>query len=235
MGEQLVEQFRNIGVIIENPDQYVTEKQKKDLLVYLENKYNKREKIVKNERWLTLKRKKITKINVKGKNTIVITKRNHTYVKSDPYINNLKNAEKTVENISSKTKKNLSERITSGSKKIAAEEIQLKKNSMQLNNSKKEVKKQEEKSNAKKINAESSISKKKIDKKRKEKDILKKENLENLKENPKKVFKGKSSVHKKRSTENKLDDNKKINSKNRTSTISLENRSSEKKFSRNAV
>lgn len=86
--EQLVEQFRNIGVTIENSNQYVTEKQKKDLLVYLENKYNKREKIVKNERWLTLKRKKITKINVKGKNTIIITKRNHTYVKSDPYLEN---------------------------------------------------------------------------------------------------------------------------------------------------
>merc|ERR1712187_1062100 len=42
------------------------------------------EKVVKNERWLTLKRKKITKINTKGKNTIVITKRNHTYVKSEP-------------------------------------------------------------------------------------------------------------------------------------------------------
>jgi len=84
--QQIVEQFKCIGISIENTNQNITEKQKKDLLIYLENKYNKKEKVIKNERWLTLKRKKITKINVKGKNTIIITKRNHTYVKSDPIV-----------------------------------------------------------------------------------------------------------------------------------------------------
>lgn len=82
--KQLIEQFQHLGIVIKNTDQLITEKQKKDLLNYLENKYSKKEKIIKNERWLTLKRKKITKINIKGKNTIIITKRNHTYVKSDP-------------------------------------------------------------------------------------------------------------------------------------------------------
>merc|ERR1711990_77636 len=81
------------GINIENSSQLITEKQKKDLLNYLENKYNKKEKVIKNERWLTLKRKKITNINVKGKKTIIITKRNHTYVKSDPSLksDNIKN------------------------------------------------------------------------------------------------------------------------------------------------
>ena len=79
----------------------ITETEKKDLLAYLENKYSKREKIVKNERWLTLKRKKITKINIKGKNTIIITKRNHTYVKSDPSLHE-NETNLSVNNISSK-------------------------------------------------------------------------------------------------------------------------------------
>jgi len=84
--KQLIEQFKHIGVNIKDSAEFITEKQKKDLLNYLEKKYSKKEKIIKNERWLTLKRKKITNINIKGKNTIVITKRNHTYVKSDPLI-----------------------------------------------------------------------------------------------------------------------------------------------------
>ena len=101
---QLIEQFKNIGIDIKDKYQKITEKEKKDLLIYLENKYSKREKIVKNERWLTLKRKKITQINIKGKNTIIITKRNHTYVKSDPNLK-IKNQLDDKDNIEIKKKK----------------------------------------------------------------------------------------------------------------------------------
>lgn len=100
---QLIEQFKNIGIDIKDKYQKITEKEKKNLLIYLENKYSKREKIVKNERWLTLKRKKITQINIKGKNTIIITKRNHTYVKSDPNLN-IKNQLDNKNNIETKKK-----------------------------------------------------------------------------------------------------------------------------------
>merc|ERR1712178_98834 len=82
--KQLIEQFKNIGIDISHKKHEITIDQKKNLINYLESKYSKKEKVVKNERWLTLKRKKITNINIKGKNTIVITKRKHTYVKSDP-------------------------------------------------------------------------------------------------------------------------------------------------------
>jgi len=102
---QLIEQFKNIGIEVESLSQEITEKQKKDLLIYLENKYSKKEKIIKNERWLTLKRKKITKINMKGKNTIVITKRNHTYVKSNPSLK--QEIDKKIKDESIKLKNNM--------------------------------------------------------------------------------------------------------------------------------
>jgi len=101
--KQLIDQFKNISVNINESSNFITEKQKKDLLNYLEKKYSKKEKIIKNERWLTLKRKKITNINVKGKNTIVITKRNHTYVKSDPIMqDDVQNEQKHHNNVDSK-------------------------------------------------------------------------------------------------------------------------------------
>jgi len=55
---QLIDQFKKIGIEVCSISQEITEQQKKDLLDYLENKYSKKEKIVRNERWLTLKRKK---------------------------------------------------------------------------------------------------------------------------------------------------------------------------------
>merc|ERR1712039_64291 len=114
MGEQiglsdkeLIDQLKNIGININKSKQIISESQRKDLLNFLENKYSKKEKIIKNERWLTLKRKKITKINIKGKNTIIITKRNHTYVKSDPSLKKDIENEINNENYMKDKKKNI--------------------------------------------------------------------------------------------------------------------------------
>ena len=126
--QQLINQFKNIGINIDNHDQIITETQRKNLLVYLENKYSKKEKVIKNERWLTLKRKKVTNINMKGKNTVIITKRNHTYVKSEPNI-------KKNEELNKKTESNIP---VTKNKDINLEEESNKK-IIQQNNKKKEI------------------------------------------------------------------------------------------------
>ena len=46
--KQLIDQLKNIGINVNKSKQIITEGQKKDLLNYLENKYSKKEKVIKN-------------------------------------------------------------------------------------------------------------------------------------------------------------------------------------------